>query len=443
MAKRIKPKNNKTVEKSSVTPLTNNQETEKLESTSELNVSSENQNPEVQQTDNVVSEPTVDGALLDEQPVVPEPTETLVIEVSSLLLNNDVKVQDSVKTKVILPLSSDDKFESSVTVSQSKSKHVKGLLDHWVDAESKGLMYRSLLGIALGDAFGMLFGEFPKDPSIIRNIGSKVIPPEKNAPSYLWRWSDDTVAATAIVKTLEEFNGIDQEELSDNLVSGYNAYSDRGFGGGFKKLMVGINAGGSWKKLSKDLFDGIGSFGNGSAMRVAPVGAFLHDTSIQAVIQEATESAEVSHAHPEGIAGAVAVALASYFLSQENNEPRSLLNKILEHMPESETKNQIKKISHVDIQEHPSSVAELYGTGMAPKSTKISTTCQHTVPFCLWMVQRSLLFNKSFSTTMWEVAECLGDIDTTCAIVGGILACNKNIKLPQEWISKLEPIPVF
>lgn len=52
------------------------------------------------------------------------------------------------------------------------------------------------------------------------------------------------------------------------------------------------------------------SFGNGSAMRVSPIGFALN--SVEAVLQEAEKSAEVTHNHPEGIKGAQAVALAIY-----------------------------------------------------------------------------------------------------------------------------------
>lgn len=345
----------------------------------------------------------------------------------------------------------DERVESVIslsTLNNVRGKVVRGLLDNWNQAEKEGRMFRSLLGTALGDALGSLFGEFPKSASIIRHINAQVMLPEHTEPTSVWKWSDDTVAATAVVKTLYQFNGIDQDELSENLLTGFNAYPDRGFGGGFKKLMQQLNQGGDWRVYSKSLFEGVGSFGNGSAMRAAPIGAFLHDVSPEIVVQEATESAEVSHAHPEGIAGAVSVALAAYFVSQEkliqnHTSDNFLITPILDLLPKSETRDALARICGMDRHEHPSSVAELYGTGLAPKSTKISTTAQHTVPFCIWMAQRAIRERQSFIKAMWEVLGGLGDTDTTCAIVGGILACDGRIQLPQEWIDHLEPMPKF
>jgi hypothetical protein len=63
-------------------------------------------------------------------------------------------------------------------------------------------------------------------------------------------------------------------------------------------------------KAAPTLFDGTGSFGNGAAMRVAPIGAYFAD-DIEAAIEKARRSAEVTHSHEEGIAGAVAIAVAA------------------------------------------------------------------------------------------------------------------------------------
>jgi ADP-ribosylglycohydrolase len=75
-------------------------------------------------------------------------------------------------------------------------------------------------------------------------------------------------------------------------------YPNRGYGGSFRQ----------W--LASERPEPYGSWGNGSAMRVSPVGwAF---DSIEAVLEEAAKSAAATHNHPEGIAGAQAVALAVF-----------------------------------------------------------------------------------------------------------------------------------
>jgi ADP-ribosylglycohydrolase len=67
------------------------------------------------------------------------------------------------------------------------------------------------------------------------------------------------------------------------------------------------------------------SFGNGSAMRVSPVGFAFE--SIGAVLQQARRSAEVSHNHPEGIKGAQATALA-VFLARKGEDKAAIRRQI-------------------------------------------------------------------------------------------------------------------
>ncbi len=62
---------------------------------------------------------------------------------------------------------------------------------------------------------------------------------------------------------------------------------------------------------------------------------------------------------------------------------------------------------------------------------------QDTVPFCLWAVARH---PRDYAEAMWTTVAGLGDRDTTCAIVGGILA-NGGAELPADWLAAREPLP--
>ncbi len=58
-------------------------------------------------------------------------------------------------------------------------------------------------------------------------------------------------------------------------------------------------------------------------------------------------------------------------------------------------------------------------------------TAPDTVPFCLWICSR---FSNDFVEAMWNTVTALGDRDTTCAIVGGIVACQTGRDaIPSEW----------
>src|SRR5207249_7053429 len=82
----------------------------------------------------------------------------------------------------------------------------------------------------------------------------------------------------------------------------------RGYGGGARRILEAMRAGGDWRALTRGLFPG-GSLGNGAAMRVAPVGLFFCD-DLDKVAEQAKLSALPTHVHPLGIDGAQLLALA-------------------------------------------------------------------------------------------------------------------------------------
>lgn len=109
----------------------------------------------------------------------------------------------------------------------------------------------------------------------------------------LCRFTDDTVLTVAVAEVL--LDGGDYAEAFDRYA---RAYPKAGYGDAFKHWVIrGDRA-------------PYGSFGNGSAMRVSPVGwAF---PTLEATLDEAARSASVTHDHPEGIKGAQAVAAAVF-----------------------------------------------------------------------------------------------------------------------------------
>jgi ADP-ribosylglycohydrolase len=62
-----------------------------------------------------------------------------------------------------------------------------------------------------------------------------------------------------------------------------------------------------------------------------------------------------------------------------------------------------------------------------------------TVPFSLWCAARNLW---NYELALWETVSGLGDRDTTCAIVGGIVAMSAGLEsIPELWLGNREPLP--
>jgi ADP-ribosylglycohydrolase len=240
--------------------------------------------------------------------------------------------------------------------------------------------------------------------------------------------------ALAITEVLQRHGHIDQDQLAAAFVRRYERQPWRGYGGMARAILKAVGAGCSWREVSPSAFDGMGSMGNGGAMRVAPVGAYFAD-DLDRVVWEAKASAEITHAHPEGQAGAIAIAVAAAWAATPREFSRSsieeLFDTVLELTPEGQTRSGIEQACELSAELPVAAAANLLGNG----SRVIS---QDTVPFCIWCIARHL---DDYEEAMWETVSGLGDRDTTCAIVGGVvaLACGRE-GIPEDWLAAREPL---
>jgi ADP-ribosylglycohydrolase len=171
--------------------------------------------------------------------------------------------------------------------------------------------------------------------------------------------------------------------------------------------------------------------GNGAAMRVAPVGGFFYN-DLQRAAQEAQLSAVITHAHPEGQAGAIAVAVAAAIAANTPCPSGSdFLKEVLKFVPKGITNNRLQLALDIPPDELYQAV-QMLGSGN-------EVSAQDTVPFCLWSAAYHL---NDFEQALWWTARGRGDSDTTCAIVGGIVALSAN-NIPQHWLRQREPIPIL
>jgi ADP-ribosylglycohydrolase len=288
-----------------------------------------------------------------------------------------------------------------------------------MDAQPEQRLIRareSLEGLSVGDAFGELHGY-------------RHIPLIKGT----WYFTDDTNMALSIYEVLRECGEIDQDKLEASYGEHYDP--QRGYGPAMHMLLRQFKAGYHWHHIAKKLFNNSGSFGNGSAMRVAPVGAYFADDLSKAA-EQAAKSAEVTHAHSEGIAGAIAVAVAAahaYNLRGHDAPTRpDFIDAVLPYVPESEVKDGIVKARNLADGSDMRAAVGALGNGSY-------VSCQDTVPFVLWCVGEAMY---DYEEALWLCASGGGDRDTTCAMVGGIVACYTGIEnIPQLWRDRREPLP--
>lgn len=294
----------------------------------------------------------------------------------------------------------------------------------------------SLLGLAVGDAFGSMLdglgGELP------RRVAKRLVSTKRP-----WRWTDDTAMALSIVEVLAEHGAIDEEALASAFARRFDAEPNRGYGAGAYGLLGRVAQGASWRDESTKMFRGQGSYGNGGAMRAAPIGAYF-SADLERVRAEATRSARPTHTHPDGIAGAVAVAIAAA-LAHTRSVPRAdFILEVATWTPAGKTREGLHRAHELGLDFEVQLAGEELGTGS-------NITSQDTVPFAVWVAARHL---DSYEDALWTVCAhpglelggpgpiCAIDRDTLGAITGGIVACATGLDgIPLLWRESTEPLP--
>ena len=230
-----------------------------------------------------------------------------------------------------------------------------------------------MYGAILGDIIGSPY-EFDR--------GAKI----KAFPLFIEksRFTDDTVMTIAVADALL-YAGKDATEdkicaaVTSSMQHWGRKYPKAGYGGKFRE----------WLKENKPT--SYGSFGNGSAMRVAAVG-WLYD-SIERTREIARWTADVTHNHAEGIKGAESVASAIYLA--RTGESKAAIKKYIEGEFGYNLSRNLKEIRpayHMDV------------------------TCQGSVPEAII----AFLESTDFEDTVRNAVSIGGDADTIACIAGSI-----------------------
>ncbi len=276
----------------------------------------------------------------------------------------------------------------------------------------------ALEGLSVGDAFGSFF-EFNNE--IAHLIEERKLPPTP------WSYTDDTNMALSVYESLRLHGEINQDALAASYVAHFDPA--RSYGVGVHQMLTRMSNGEGWQTVAKDMFFGEGSFGNDAAMHMAPIGAYFAD-DMSKVIEQAKRAAEVTHTHPEGIAGAIAIAVAAACVW--DSSVQDLIAAVLPHVPASEVRDGIQRAHDLPADTSAQAAAETLGNGSR-------ASVQDTVPFALWCASK---YSGNYEEAIWQASSALGDVDTLCAMVGGIVAARTGITgIPDEWRQHREPLP--
>ncbi len=294
------------------------------------------------------------------------------------------------------------------------------------------ICFDSLAGLSVGDALGAQFFMPGRSLTDLR----AGLP-----PAGPWEWTDDTEMACSVVAELASAGTIDSDRLA--LLFAQRCEPYRGYGAGAVVILHEIRDGRGWREAAAAAFGGEGSCGNGAAMRVAPLGAY-HVGEPARAAEQAMRSAEVTHAHPEGVLGAVVVAVAASVAAQARltglaPTPRQFLDALDAYTVPGAVARGLSRARRL--------LGKSVGEAAYELGNGSRVTTQDTVPFTLWTAATYL---ADYPAAITACVEAGGDVDTTAAIVGGIVAAHTSTGdrpgvrgVPADWISRREPLPTW
>lgn len=216
------------------------------------------------------------------------------------------------------------------------------------------------------------------------------------------RFTDDSVLTLAVANAILEQGENALPDYASHVLRFAQQWPHAGYGGAFRQ----------WFRSADP--QPYNSWGNGSAMRVSPVGFAFDDE--RTVLDEARRSAEITHDHAEGVKGAQSVALA-IFLARKGTNKETM-------------RSRIEQDFGYDLQRTVDEIQPGYS---------FDVSCQGSVPEAII----AFLDSTDFETAVRNTVFLGGDADTQACIAGGIAEAfygGVPKEIERETILRLEPV---
>lgn len=296
-----------------------------------------------------------------------------------------------------------------------------------LDARQVGDKFRgALLGTAVGDGLGAPF-EGHRGPVPPRQFGLM------EAGHRPLLHTDDTAMAIAMAESLLDVGHLDQDHLAATFARHWEREPGRGYGGGTASLLARVSGGAPWQEAAEAQFDGQGSFGNGAAMRVAPVALWSGgDPALAAQI--ARRSAVVTHTHPLGVDGAAvqAAAVATALAATGGIDGDAFLASLRGVATEELLGHRLDLVASLLKEGNVTNEGGRLGTGIE---------AHEAVPAAIYCF---LCHSSSFPDTVRLAVGLGGDTDTIAAMAGAIAgACLGEQAIPPAWVQRTEAAPLL
>ncbi|MEX0886755.1 MAG: ADP-ribosylglycohydrolase family protein [Phycisphaeraceae bacterium] len=280
----------------------------------------------------------------------------------------------------------------------------------------------ALLGTAIGDALGAPFEG-------AAHVSQQTLTWRLQHPGKM-TWTDDTHMTIGLTESLIACGGLDGCHLARHFASRYQDEPWRGYGAGPPQIFAALEQGAAWDEVGQTLFGGAGSYGNGAAMRVAPVGLLASD-DLELVADLARNSACITHTHQWGLDGAVVQACAVALLARHQSEwppdRAKLVTEIRPHVRSRAFNHALDDLLALPLDAEPDEVVTRLGRGIE---------AMRSVPTALFTFLRS---PHSFADTVLYAVGLGGDADTIGAMAGALAGTYLGQQgIPSIWRAEVE-----
>jgi poly(ADP-ribose) glycohydrolase ARH3 len=275
-----------------------------------------------------------------------------------------------------------------------------------------------LVGSAVGDALGSSFE------------GSSGLKKRRIGVSFSGRWTDDTHMMIGVAESLIEHHGFNGKHMAQIFIKRYEQEPWRGYGYGPPRVFEWIKSGVAWNQAAKRLFGGTGSYGNGAAMRVAPVGILYHDDSerLRSVVYG---QSSITHDHELGKEGAAlqayAVSLAVKADPSSELEPYSFLSELKDFTINEVYRRKLEMVEKSLSERDKLRIVRELGNGIEAYNSVPTAICSF------------LHSPRNFERSLLYAVSLGGDTDTIGAMTSAISGAYRGIEtIPERWKIRLE-----
>ena len=279
----------------------------------------------------------------------------------------------------------------------------------------------ALIGTGIGDALGAPFEGW----SEVKLEKIEEVAERREVLTY----TDDTHMMIGVAESLIKTRGFDGENMTQTFVKNYELEPFRGYGPGPPRIFRLIRAGKAWDKAAQELYHG-GSYGNGSAMRVAPIGVLYYDNP-EILREVAHKSSQITHTHTLGKEGAAvqayAIGLATNLEPPLAVDQEDFLAKLINYTQDRVYKEKLNRIKGLLVEPDKARVTIELGNGIE---------AFNSVPTAIYSF---LAQPDSFTQAVLYAISLGGDTDTIGAMTGAISGAYLGIEsIPNIWKGKLE-----